>query len=410
MKYRGPADIDSRSPSEMRILVLTELFLPTKGGTAVWFDEVYRRLGGKEIHIVTAHVPGCEDYDRDHPNSVHRLRLVRHPWLRPESAAMYMKLLFKSLLLLRHRFEGVHAGRVLPEGLIGLIVARLARVPLVIYAHGEEITTWRQAAKLRAMSYTYRHADLVVANSSFTRTELLKLGVPASRITVVYPGVDTARFRPGLDGADLRSSTGICPSRKLVLSVGRLTRRKGFDQTLRAIARLRNQGHDIDYALIGVGDDRDYLRDIAGELDLGDRVHLLGDVPAEDLARWYNAADVFAMPNRAVGSDNEGFGIVFLEAAACGKPVVGGKDGGTGDAVVDGVTGYRVDGSSVDEIADALRRLLADSVLARRLGAHGYARALAEFSWERVAQKTRIVCLRASNVRAGQAAYGANVD
>jgi phosphatidylinositol alpha-1,6-mannosyltransferase len=74
------------------LLVLTELFLPTKGGTAVWFDEVYRRLGGKEIHVVTASVPGAEAHDRDHPNSVHRVRLARHWWLRPESLAMYAKL------------------------------------------------------------------------------------------------------------------------------------------------------------------------------------------------------------------------------------------------------------------------------------------------------------------------------
>lgn len=402
MKQRGSNDPAGNGSSEIRLLVLTELFLPTKGGTAVWFDEVYRRLGGKEIHIVTAHVPGCEEYDRDHPNSVHRLRLARHWWLRPESAAMYWKLLLSSLVLaFRHRFDGVHAGRVLPEGLIGLIVARMARIPLVTYAHGEEITTWRQPAKLRAMSYTYRHADLVIANSEFTRTELLKLGVAASRITVVYPGVDIARFRPGLNVAGLRSSLGITGSRKLVLSVGRLTRRKGFDQTIRAIAQLRDEGLEIDYALIGIGEDLEYLRTTARDKGVGDRVHLLGDVPAEDLARWYNAADVFAMPNRAVGKDNEGFGMVFLEAAACAKPVVGGKDGGTGDAVLDGVTGYRVDGASLEEIASAIRRLLADAALARKLGAHGYSRALAEFSWERVAAKTRAVYFRTRQGRAG---------
>ncbi|MGH8631854.1 MAG: hypothetical protein ACREU7_13970, partial [Burkholderiales bacterium] len=90
----------------MRLLVLTELFLPTKGGTAVWFDEVYRRLGGKEIHVVTAQVPGAEAHDRNHPNSVHRVRLVRQWWLRPESLGMYAMLLARSLALFwRHRFE-----------------------------------------------------------------------------------------------------------------------------------------------------------------------------------------------------------------------------------------------------------------------------------------------------------------
>ena len=104
------------SPSGDRYLVITELFLPTKGGTAVWFDEVYRRMGGKGIHIVTADVPDSAVHDAAHPNAVHRLRLRRHWWLRPESLAMYAKLLAASLALgLRYRFDAVHAGRVLPE-------------------------------------------------------------------------------------------------------------------------------------------------------------------------------------------------------------------------------------------------------------------------------------------------------
>ena len=101
-------------------MLVSELFLPRPSGTAVWFDEVYRRLGGRGIRIVTAHVPGAADHDAAHPNAVHRLRLRRHRWLPPESLWMYAKLLVVSLVFgLRHKFDAVHAGRVLPEGLIG---------------------------------------------------------------------------------------------------------------------------------------------------------------------------------------------------------------------------------------------------------------------------------------------------
>lgn len=377
-----------------RLLVLTELFLPTKGGTAVWFDEVYRRLGGKDIHVVTADVPGAQAHDLHHPNSVHRVRLARHWWLRPESLGMYAVLFARALRLLRrHGFDSVHAGRVLPEGLVGLAIARLARIPLLVYAHGEEITAWRQPAKLRAMRYAYRHADRIIANSEFTRSELLKLGVPAGRISLVYPGVDPERFRPGLPHDDLRAALELPPGRKLILSVGRLNRRKGFDQTIRALARLGEQGVDAAYAIIGIGEDRAHLEGIARECGVADRVHLLGEVPPDDLPRWYCACDVFAMPNRRIGGDAEGFGMVFLEAAACGKAVIAGKDGGTGDAVLEGVTGYRVEGSSVDAIGAALRRLLSDEELASSLGAKGRARVLTELSWERVAGTTRKFCL-----------------
>lgn len=373
-----------------RYLVITELFLPTKGGTAVWFDEVYRRLGGKEIHIVTADVPGATDHDRDHPNSIHRLAVRRYEWLRPESLAMYAKFLAASVALgARHRFDAVHAGRVLPEGLVGWIVARLIRRPLVVYSHGEELTTWRQAAKMRTMVWVYGHANLVVANSEFTRDELVKLGVAPQRITLLNPGVDVKRFRPGLPHEDLKAAIGVAPGDKLIVSVGRLSRRKGFDQVIRATRVLRDLGMPVHYALIGIGEDRDYLHGLANELRVADCVHFLGHVSQEELPRWYNAAEVVAMPNREVGGDTEGFGMVFLEAAACAKPAVAGTAGGTRAAVVDGKTGLRIDGNCIDAVADALRRLLEDPVLARRLGEQGRARAVQEFSWQHVAERTQ---------------------
>lgn len=372
-----------------RYLVITELFLPTKGGTAVWFDEVYRRIGGKEIHIVTADVPGAALHDAHHANSVHRVRLTRHWWLRPESLAMYVKLLGKSLsLVLSNRFDAVHAGRVLPEGLVAWLVARIARKPLIVYAHGEEITTWRQPGKFRAMVFVYLHADRVVANSDFTRSELLKLGVSAERIALIHPGVDIERFRDGLPTRDLRQSLGLNDRQKLIVSTGRLSRRKGFDQVIRSLPRLVSDGVDVHYAIVGIGEDEHYLKDLAEREGVRERVHMLGHVSAEDLPRWYNAADVFAMPNREIDGDNEGFGMVFLEAGACGKPVVAGKAGGTGSAVVDGITGFRVDGDDIESITAALYRFCKDARLARSIGLAASRRVHAEFSWHHVAQQT----------------------
>ena len=182
-----------------RILVLTELFLPTKGGTAVWAAEVYKRLGGKEIHIVTADVPGAAEFDIAHPNSIHRLDLKRVPWLRPESLLMYARFFFKSLrLALTHRFDAIHAFRALPEGLVAWAVARLTFRPVVIYAHGEELTTWGKGGKFKAMRFALRHADTVIANSDFTQNELLSMGVRKERIVLINPGVDVECFRPGL--------------------------------------------------------------------------------------------------------------------------------------------------------------------------------------------------------------------
>ena len=369
----------------LRLLMITELFLPTKGGTAVSFDDDFRRLGGKEVHIVTADVPGAAEFDRTHPNSVHRLALKRSPWLKPESLLVYAKLFLASLwLALRHRTVAVFAGRALPEGFVAWAVGRLTGRPVLIYAHGEELTGWGRGRKFQAMCFALGHADRVLSNSDFTRDLLVDLiGAAPERIAVIYPTVDEERFRPGGASQDLRASIGLVDDQKLILSVGRLQRRKGFDNVIRALSLLLRQGVDAHYALIGIGEDWDHLHALAAEVGVADRVHLLGHVSYEDLPRWYNTCDMFAMPNRDINGDTEGFGLVFLEAAASSKPALSGIAGGTGSAVVDGETGLRVDGERVEEIAQGMARLLHDAVEAETMGRNARQRVLANFTHER---------------------------
>lgn len=382
-----------------RLLVLTELFLPTKGGTAVWAAEVYARLGGKEIHIVTADVPGADAVDAVHPNTIHRLNLKRVPWLRPESLAMYARFFFKALALaLTHRFDAVHAFRALPEGWVAWAVARLTFRPVVIYAHGEELTTWGHGGKYKAMRFALRHADRVIANSEHTRDTLLAMGIDAARIAIIYPGVDVSVFRPGLDVSGLRDSLGIRPDDKLVFSVGRLSRRKGFDQMIRAVAQLRTEGIPLRYVIAGIGEDADYLDGLIAEHHAQSIIHRIGAVAEIDLPRWMNACDAFAMPNRDIDGDNEGFGMVFIEAAACGKPSLAGEAGGTGAAVLHETTGLRVNGTQTLDVVNGLRQLLTNPEWAGELGQAGLRRVQARFAWEQVAQATQQAIL-ARNIK-----------
>lgn len=373
-----------------RLLVLSELFLPTKGGTAVWAAEVYKRLGGKDIHIVTADVPGAAEVDATHLNTIHRLDLRRVPWLRPESLAMYARFFARSLRLARaHRFDAVHAFRALPEGLVAWAVARLIRRPVVVYAHGEELTTWGRGRKYKAMRFTLRRADRVIANSEHTRETLLTMGVDPARIVVIYPGVDVSVFRPGLDVTGLRERLGIRAEEKLVLSVGRLSRRKGFDQVIRAVAQLRAEGIPLRYVIAGIGEDAGYLDGLIAEHQVQTAVHRIGAVSEADLPRWMNACDVFAMPNREIDGDNEGFGMVFIEAAACGKPSLAGEAGGTASAVLHEQTGLRVDGAETAAVVNGLRRLLVYDEQAAAWGDAGLRRVQERFAWEKVAEATR---------------------
>lgn len=375
----------------MNLLMITELFLPTKGGTAVSFDDDFRRLGNKEVHIVTAEVPGAAEFDRTHPNTIHRLELRRNPWLRPESLVIYSKLFFKAISLAwRLRFRAVFAGRALPEGIVAWAVGRLFGARVLIYAHGEELTGWGRGQKFKTMRFVLRHADHILANSDFTRDTLIALiGVLPQHIVMTYPTVDVERLRPGLPHEDLRHRLGLADGQKLILSVGRLQRRKGFDQVVRALPGLVRRGLDVHYAIVGIGDDRDYLLGLAHDMRVSERLHLLGHVEMEELPRWYNACDLFVMPNRDINGDTEGFGLVYLEANACGKPVIAGRAGGTGSAVEDGRNGLRVDGERVEAVEEAIAYLLENPAEAERMGCYGRERTARHFTSDQRAEIIR---------------------
>jgi phosphatidylinositol alpha-1,6-mannosyltransferase len=172
----------------------------------------------------------------------------------------------------------------------------------------------------------------------------------------------------------------------MVLGVSRLVPRKGFDVLLRAASEL---DPCVQVAIAGGGRQRPALDALVEKLQLGARARLLGRVPDDALALLYGSADVFAMPcrDRWLGLEAEGFGIVFLEAAACGVPVVAGRSGGSHEAVVDGVTGFVVDGRAADEVGDAVRRLLVDRELREHMGLAARDRAVTEFSYERLVER-----------------------
>jgi phosphatidylinositol alpha-1,6-mannosyltransferase len=195
--------------------------------------------------------------------------------------------------------------------------------------------------------------------------------------------VDASLFHPGRDGAPVRRRYGLA-GRPVILSVGRLVPRKGHDTLIRALPLVRREVEGAALLVVGAGPDERRLRRLADRLGVTDAVTFAGGVPHRDLPPYYAAADVFAMPcrTRRVGLDLEGLGIVFLEAAAAGLPVVAGDSGGACEALLPGRTGYLVDGRSVREVAERLTELLLDRKAARAMGARGREWVMTRWGWD----------------------------
>jgi phosphatidylinositol alpha-1,6-mannosyltransferase len=227
----------------------------------------------------------------------------------------------------------------------------------------------------------------VLAVSRFTgRT--IRSAVPRHvPLSLLPPGVDAERFRPGTPeaGDEIRRRHGIAAGRPLVVCVSRLVRRKGQDVLIEALPAVLRREPDAALLIVGGGPDRERLAQRAAEAPPG-AVAFAGEVSADDLSAYHAAADVFAMPcrSRLAGLEVEGFGIVFLEAAAAGRPAVAGDSGGAAEAVRDGETGLVVDGRHSGQVAEAIGALLADPHRADAMGKAGRDRVERRFTWPRL--------------------------
>ena len=271
-----------------------------------------------------------------------------------------------------------------------LPLARRHHVPLVTIVHGLEVTRTMPALKRRWLTKTLNACDLVVAVSEFTRERVVAVHDLAPEKIVVLPdGVDPARFFPAADTAALRRRFGL-QNEKVILTLARVIERKGHDQVLKALPAVKRSVPAVKYLICGPWEDDYYrfLQELVAGLGLQNDVVFTGYVPADEMNLFYSLCDVYIMPSRELVNrgDTEGFGITFLEANACAKPVIGSRSGGVVDAVVDGETGFLVEPENTDEIARKLILLLTDAELARRLGAQGRERILRQYTWEVIAQ------------------------
>ena len=369
---------------------------PLIGGTPMVYDRMAHHAASS-VHVLSAWrdpdmarpIPGWRESDAARAYPIRRVA-----WLRPPRVeALRRRLgLFDLLLIdlpvmlyalgavivaaLRIQARTIVIGELQGLGWLALLLGWITPWRIVIYTHGEEVvqTAYNRLARLRGPAL--RSSDRVLTVSTFTRDRLIAdFGVQPDHIRLVTPGVDLDRFNPG---------TTIEP---FIFSVGRLIERKGFDRLIDAFAHIAADFPAYRLKIAGHGPDEAALKARATNSGAGDRIDFLGGVDDAGLTALYQGCTLFAMPNRTLADgDTEGFGLIFLEANACGKAVIGGRAGGATDAIIDEKTGLLVDGTDPDAIAAALRRLLTDQTLRDRLATGGLAHAR-DHGWARSSER-----------------------
>lgn len=403
-------------PQRRRILFVSSNFPPVIGGSSIVYDQLCRNASADIVALGAScrpgsgqPWPGLEELDAKCGYAIHRLPHLRPPHvlagagrlgrilalLRDDLPIMLRTLAFIVRLVIQYRVETVCIGELLFGGWLTFPLRYVLRRRVIIYTHGEEVSQEDNSTLGKMRRLFLHHAHAIVSVSLFCKSQIVSAyAIAPDKIHVVPNGVNLDIFSPG--DSDRSPLPPAIQNRKLILSVSRLVERKGQEQLIQALPLILAEVPDAHCLIVGDGPLAERLHELVDDLGLNGHCTFFGEIQQDSLVRLYRCSDLFALPCRTLpDGDTEGFGLVFLEANACGLPVVAGAAGGTIEAVFDDVTGLLVDGTQPQEIARAVIRILTDAGLARRLAEAGRQRAQG-CGWPQVTGKFTTVCYGAT--------------
>lgn len=372
--------------------MLSEIFPPQTGGSGRWFWDLYTRLNNDKVVVVTDCADDASYIDAHSSLTVHRIPMSCKSWgiVSFTGLRFYLSTIRRVMKLVKkYNIESIHCGRTLPEGIVALVIKFLTGTPYLCYVHGEDIEMCRSSREfIFLVNAVLRNASILICNSK-NSADLLKKweGAKYSRIRILHPGVDASTFCPSGKSRDLRFDA----DKKVILTVSRLQPRKGHDVLIKAMPEILKRHPDAHYVIVGSGQQHDYLAGLVKEHGLEDNVSLLGECTDDEILQWYRRSNLFVLPNRQVGNDVEGFGIVLLEAQACATAVIAGDSGGTRETLETGKTGYILDCRNPEPLAKAISDLFDDPDNLVTMGQNGREWVLTKFDWPRVLDSTRVI-------------------
>jgi phosphatidylinositol alpha-1,6-mannosyltransferase len=362
-------------------LFITNDFGPRAGGIETFVHGLVERLPKGSVIVYTSAQQNSAEFDakwlKEYGVEVIRDRSkILLPTPRVIKAC---KQLIKSQKLTKVAF-----GAAAPLGIMARAMRRAGAQKIVALTHGHEVWWAKVPPFSFAIRFMSRHIDAITYLGDYTKGEISKAlsKSEVSKLVQIAPGIDVEHFVP-TDSSELRAELGLS-DKSVIISVGRLVHRKGQDKLITALPAIRAKVPNVHLVLVGVGPHQDYLERLALKLNVSDCVTFIGRINYVELPRYICLGDIFAMPSRSrfFGLEVEGLGIVYLEASACGLPVVGGKSGGAPDAVLIGETGLVVDGTKPAEIAEACIELLNNPELCALMGAAGRAWIIENWRWD----------------------------
>ncbi|MFH1314168.1 MAG: glycosyltransferase [Candidatus Eisenbacteria bacterium] len=370
------------------MLIYSVDYKPRPGGIAEHAHKVACHLAkaGASVAVLAPRWGDYREFDRRQPFPTYRVaRIPGLDWL------FHFFTAFR--IIVKHRISIVYVATAHPCALICRLLRLLVRFDFAVTIHGHEVVYSAAGSRQRAKAVlkplqigAIGSADRVFAVSEFTRRSLVDAGVKERKVTTIYNGVDLEDFESVGEGAEIIENLGIA-GKRIILTVARLDTHKGHDVVIRALPLILENIPDAVYVIVGEGEMSLSLHELTCSANVRDRVVFTGLLPRTDVLALLKACDVFVMASRIEGSSAEGFGIVFLEAGALSRPVVGGRAGGIPDAVEDGVSGLLVDPGDPGEVAAAVTRILTDPELAARLGRQGRTRVEERFTWSAVIKR-----------------------
>lgn len=361
----------------MRILVLTADYPPIHGGISSVALHTSRELAnmGHEVTVVAPYFDGQEEFDQTEPVDVVRFKGYRLGWFR------FLPMILTAFPLIQNT-ELILGINVSHGGLIARLSMPFFHKPYITFAYAYEFLRFGKATPAACLlRWIYSASQKVVAISNFTRDRLVDFGVKPNHIDTIFPGSPEPNFYSPEKIAAIKKKY-VIDTEHVILAVGRFVARKGQMTLVQAMPKILKRFPDALLIMVGEGPYLSSAVKKTHDLNVREQVLFPGHLPEEDVAGLYQACEVFALPT---GEDKngqvEGFGLVFTEAQAYGKPVVAGRSGGVVDAVIDEKTGLIVDPQSPDQLAEAIIRLMEDKELANRLGEQGRERIKQELNW-----------------------------